>query len=83
MTPVLLIGSAILLIFLLGFLTGVGVETCVTITRGTRQAAQQRMLNEMWCALREQQASNELRRAASARTVAPYGYVTDDEEVDQ
>jgi|GEM_PF-3916405 hypothetical protein len=77
-----MISLAVLLIFLLGFLAGQGVETCSSMTRGKRQAAQQRKLNEMWRTLHGQQGPNELRHAASARAVAPYVYVTDHEEVD-
>lgn len=80
MTPQL-IGLAVLLIFLLGFLAGLGVETGASRTRGARQAAQQRKLNEMWCVLHEQQEPNKLRRAASARALASHGYVTDHEEI--
>lgn len=71
MTPLVLIGSAVLLIFLLGFLVGLGVETGASRARGMRQAAQQRALNEMWCVLHEQQEPNELRRAASSQALAP------------
>lgn len=81
-TPLLQVGLAVLLIFLFGFLTGLGVDTRTSVTRGKRQAARQRTLNEMWCALHEQQETNELSGAAPARPVAPYVYVTAHEEVD-
>jgi hypothetical protein len=80
-TPLLLIGLAVVLIFLLGFLAGLGVERGATIARGKRQAAQQRMLNEMWCTLREQQ-EHELRHAVSTQAGSPYIYDTSHGEVD-
>jgi len=47
MTPLMWVGLAILLIFSLGFLTGQGVETRTSMTRGKRQAARQREMNAM------------------------------------
>lgn len=82
MTPVLLIGLAVLLIFLLGVLAGLGVQTGAAIARARRQAAQQRELNEMWCFLRERQGPNVPWHPASARAAVPYAYVTDCEEID-
>lgn len=82
MTSLLQIGLVTVLIFLLGFLTGLGVDTRTSVTRGKRQAARQRTLNEMWRVLHEQLEANEPRRAASARPVAPYVYVTTHEELD-
>lgn len=47
MTPLMLVGLAVLLIFVLGFMTGHGVETRASMTRGKRQAELQREINEM------------------------------------
>ncbi|MGH7867021.1 MAG: hypothetical protein ACREP9_05145 [Candidatus Dormibacteraceae bacterium] len=58
MTALLLIGLAALLIFLLGLLAGLGMETSASRTRGARQAAQQRRLNEMWRVLHGEQEPN-------------------------
>ncbi|MGH3694080.1 MAG: hypothetical protein ACRDRX_08885 [Pseudonocardiaceae bacterium] len=83
MTPVLLIGLTVLLIFLLGFLAGLGVQTRAAAARATRQAAQQRELNEMRCFLRARQGGpNALRHAAATQAAVPYAYVTDHEEID-
>jgi hypothetical protein len=47
MTPLMLVSLGVLLIFVLGVLTGQGIETRSSRTRGRRQAALQRELNEM------------------------------------
>lgn len=52
--PLILLGLAILLVFLLGLLVGTGLTTRVQDTRDRRQAARQRELNDQAQALREQ-----------------------------
>lgn len=81
MTPLVLVGIAALLIFLIGFMAGQGVETRTSMTRSNRLAARQRQLNEQCRALRDPQA-NELHLVAVARPMTRYAYVTGDEEDD-
>lgn len=52
--PLILLGLALLVVFLLGLLVGTGLTTRAQAARDRRQAAMQRDLNDEAQALREQ-----------------------------
>ena len=79
MTSLLLILLGVLSIFLIGFLVGLAAETSASIARGARQAAERRKLNELWCALQEQD-SKDSRYPTDVRHLVPYAYAADYED---
>ncbi len=80
MTPILLVGLAALLIFLLGFLAGQGVETHTSMSRGKRQAARQREINVLCRAL--QGSDDELHLIAAVGPLSRYTHIACHEEAD-